>query len=252
MTSSQLRTNARESLKGKWGKAILTNLVYLIIYWAICFVANLIPILGPIILFVISLPLSYGILVSFIKLKRNEEILSYADFLSWGFEAFGKVWSILGNIILKMIVPIVLIIIFIMLIFYGLTGSIIGITADSINICTGFSSIAIIGIIGYIGSLIYAIIKGYLYCLSFYILYDNPNKSGKEIVEESERLMNGNRCSFFWLGLTFIGWSILASLTFGIGMLWLIPYMSTTFICFYESLVKTKNDNIEVTPINNK
>ncbi len=31
--------------------------------------------------------------------------------------------------------------------------------------------------------------------------------------------MRGNRWKFFLLGLTFIGWAILASFTFGIGML---------------------------------
>lgn len=60
--------------------------------------------------------------------------------------------------------------------------------------------------------------------------------------------MKGNRWKFFWLGLTFIGWAILASFTLGIGMLWLMPYIMVTFVCFYESLAGTK-ENVEVEAI---
>ena len=100
----------------------------------------------------------------------------------------------------------------------------------------GFGGLAIVGFIGYIASIIYAIVKGYLYSLSYYVLYDNPDMSGKEIVQTSEDMMRGNRWSFFWLGLTFIGWVILSMFTLYIGLLWLIPYIMVSFVCFYEAL----------------
>ena len=49
-------------------------------------------------------------------------------------------------------------------------------------------------------------------------------------------MMRGNRWSFFWLGLTFIGWVILSMFTLYIGLLWLIPYIMVSFVCFYEAL----------------
>lgn len=241
MVASQIRANARESLTGKWGKAALLTLTYSIIVFVIDFVCNLIPVIGGIALFVISTPISYGLIVSFMKLKRGEEV-GYVDFLTSGFTSFGKVWGVIGNTILKMILPVCLIVIFIIIMVIGLSGSMVALnfatnsTSTATGAAAGLGVLGVIGIIGYIVSLIYTVIKGYLYSLSFYILNDNPDMTGKEIVNESEKLMRGNRWRYFWLGLTFIGWAILATFTFGIGMLWLMPYMMIAMICFYEDL----------------
>lgn len=247
MTSSELRTNARESLKGKWGKAALITLTYVIINCVIGFILAFIPFIGGILVTVISLPLSYGLLVTFMKLKRNEEV-SYLDFLNIGFSNFGKVWGVFGNMVLKLIVPIILAVVFIMLLTFSGIGAGVGMAFKSTSAITSFSGLALIGMIGYIISIIYLMIKSFYYTLSYYILYDNPNKTSKEIVEESKKLMTGNRWSFFWLGLTFIGWVILTYFTLGIGTLWLIPYIMVTFVAFYEALAGNAND-VEVTPI---
>ncbi|MBQ6704092.1 MAG: DUF975 family protein, partial [Clostridia bacterium] len=37
----------------------------------------------------------------------------------------------------------------------------------------------------------------------------------------------------FGLNFSFIGWAMLSALTFGIGNLWLNPYMNTAFAAFY-------------------
>lgn len=247
MTSSQLRANAREALKGKWGKAALITLIYVIVTFVIQFVLSFIPVFGSIALFVISMPLSYGLLVTFVKLKRSEEV-SYTGFFNFGFSQFSKVWSVFGNMVLKLIVPLILLVVSIMLMVFGGAGAIVGAAFNTASATAGFSGITIIGLIGYIASLIYLVVKGYLYSLSYYILNDNPDKSGKEIVEESEKLMQGNRWNFFWLGLTFIGWTILSAFTLYIGILWLMPYIMVTFVCFYESLAGTKGD-VESTPV---
>ena len=46
--------------------------------------------------------------------------------------------------------------------------------------------------------------------------------------------MRGHKFDYFALQLSFIGWAILACLTFGIGFLWLIPYIQLTSIEFYR------------------
>lgn len=240
VVSSELRANAREALKGKWGKAALLTLFYSLITFAIAFLLNLVPFIGPIVQLLINLPISFGFLVMFIKLRRDEEV-NYTDFLSIGFSYFGKVWGVFGNMLLKMIVPVVLVIIFVAIFMVGVGGSIYGMAMLSMyntpaSTSAGFGGLAIVGFIGYIASIIYAIVKGYLYSLSYYVLYDNPDMSGKEIVQTSEDMMRGNRWSFFWLGLTFIGWMILSMFTLYIGLLWLIPYIMVSFVCFYEAL----------------
>ena len=247
MVSSEIRANARKSLTGKWGKAALLTLVYAIIVFVINFVCRLIPVVGGIILFVISTPISFGLLVSFMKLKRDEDV-SYTDFLSFGFSSFAKVWGVLGNVILKMILPICLMIIFVIILVVSLGGSFASaVISGSSSGMAGFGFLGFVSFIGYIASLIYGIVKGYLYSLSYYILNDNPDMTGKEIVETSEKLMRGNRWKFFWLGLTFIGWAFLAGLTLGIGMLWLMPYVMVSMICFYEDLAGKTNKPVQTT-----
>ena len=56
--------------------------------------------------------------------------------------------------------------------------------------------------------------------------------------------MIGNRSKLFCLHLSFIGWAILAVLTFGIGYLWLLPYIQFSMFAFYKKL--TGNNVLEV------
>ncbi len=53
------------------------------------------------------------------------------------------------------------------------------------------------------------IIAAYRYSLSFYILADHPEYTGKQCVEESKRLTEGNKGRIFVLNLSFLGWYFL-------------------------------------------
>ena len=80
------------------------------------------------------------------------------------------------------------------------------------------------------------IIKSYSYAMIFYIKADHPEYGWKECLEESEKMMKGNRWKYFTLQFSFIGWILLASLTCGIGAFWVSPYMSAANTHFYEEL----------------
>ncbi len=70
---------------------------------------------------------------------------------------------------------------FIILIAVGAGGAVTsGIISGSTSGVAGFGILTIIASIGYIASLIYATVKGYLYILSYFILNDNPDMSGKK------------------------------------------------------------------------
>ena len=243
MLASEIRANARRSLQGKWGKGALIVLTYLLIMLGISWILTKLSTVGEIIDIIISVPVSYGIMASFIKLKRGEEV-KYTGFLSEGFSKFGKAWGVCWHTILKMIVPVILIIAFIMI---NGTSQGINMVSDS---SSNYSGITLISIIGLVISVIYASAKGLLYSLTNYILYDNPNMDSKEIVEESERLMRGNRWKYIWLTLSFIGWLILCIFTLYIGAFWLIPYISVSTVCFYEAL-SGKNSEEIVEPLEN-
>lgn len=88
----------------------------------------------------------------------------------------------------------------------------------------------------YLWSLLFVIpgiIASYRYAMAPYILAENPTMSVKQAVEESKKLMSGKKASLFVLNLSFIGWSILSVLSFGIGFIWLIPYMHAAETAFY-------------------
>lgn len=80
------------------------------------------------------------------------------------------------------------------------------------------------------------IIKALSYSQTFFIMKDNPELSNNAAIEQSMRMMEGHKMELFMLYLSFIGWGILAILTFGIGFLFLVPYVYTTMAHFYEQL----------------
>ncbi len=84
------------------------------------------------------------------------------------------------------------------------------------------------------------IIASYSYAMAPYILYENPNMSGMDAIKESKELMKGNKWRLFCLGFSFIGWSILAAFTCGIGMLWLHPYQEAAYAAFYQEIKREK------------
>lgn len=80
------------------------------------------------------------------------------------------------------------------------------------------------------------IIKTYSYAMTFFILADDSDVGVLGAITRSREIMNGNKMKFWLLSWRFVGWSILCMLTAGIGFLWLIPYMQTSFAEFYKDI----------------
>ena len=60
------------------------------------------------------------------------------------------------------------------------------------------------------------IIAAIRYSQAFFVLADNPDKGIRECMDESKRMMKGNKAKYFCLSLSFIGWALLASIPVGI------------------------------------
>ena len=80
------------------------------------------------------------------------------------------------------------------------------------------------------------IIKSLEYWMVSYIVAENPDISYKRALEISSKTMNGEKAFAFVLGLSFIGWIMLCFLTWGMGTLFLTPYISATFTEYYMYL----------------
>ena len=84
-------------------------------------------------------------------------------------------------------------------------------------------------------------IKFYAYALTPYILIDNPEISANQAINLSQKMMKGHKFDLFFLHFSFIGWFFLSIFTFGIGLLWLLPYMMTAQAAFYQDVKKEYN-----------
>ena len=81
------------------------------------------------------------------------------------------------------------------------------------------------------------IILSYSYAMADFILLEDPNCSGSEALRRSRAMMRGHKWDLFMLRLSFIGWSLLAAFTGGIGNLFLTPYTTVATASFYRELL---------------
>lgn len=243
MVLSDIRKSAREALAGKWGKGALLVLVYAIFEYLLGFISGLlseIAILSFMIniaTIVISIPISFGLIATFIKLKRGEDVKVF-DFITYGFNNFKRAWKLAGNILLKMWLPILLYVLATICLALATT---FGTMASAISSSVSFLVIAtILGIALFIAAFVYLFVTSLSYSLTYLVAYDNEAMEPKEATEESKNLITGYRSKYVFLQLSFIGWAILTVFTLYIGMLWLVPYMQVAIVCFYETLKEKK------------
>lgn len=96
----------------------------------------------------------------------------------------------------------------------------------------------LMGLYEFLWSLLFiipGIIKCYSYWMVPYITAANPNISASRAFEISKKTMNGEKWHTFVLGLSFIGWDLLAAITL-VGTYFLAPYKETTYAELYATL----------------
>lgn len=102
-----------------------------------------------------------------------------------------------------------------------------------------FKVIFLVGLFTVLWSLLFVIpgiIKGYSYSMALYIWAENKEMGALEAINKSKEMMDGHKMDYFVLQLSFIGWGLLTAVTFGIAGIYVIPYVSATYINFYRSL----------------
>ena len=88
------------------------------------------------------------------------------------------------------------------------------------------------------------IIKAYSYSMTPYIVKDMV-ASDKQVgatdgINASKELMKSHKMALFIFDLSFLGWNILAAITCGIGYLWVTPYYQTAKANFYRHIAGDK------------
>ena len=205
--NSELRAQARERLEGKWGTFVLMTFLMLVIQT------------------ILQIP---GYIGSLLEILSPENVLASLSF------------SNISNILSLLALPLS----------WGLTVSLLRNhreeSVDLENLFDGFRggrytrvfcALFLVNLFTFLWALLLiipGIMKAFSYALTPYIIMDEPELTARQAITRSCEIMEGRRWKLFCLYLSFIGWGILSLLTFGIGFLWLVPYMNASIAAFYE------------------
>lgn len=95
---------------------------------------------------------------------------------------------------------------------------------------------SLLTILGFIFFIVPGIMIALNYAMGYLLMRDDPDLTATEAMAASKALMYGHRMDLFTLYLSYIGWAILSLMTFGIGFLFLQPYVMVAKIQFYETI----------------
>jgi len=185
--NKNLMRMAKESLKGKWGLAVGTFVIYALIMGSFGWV----PYAGPAATLVLGGPFLLGITIFSLNISRNND--PKLEQLFHGFRNFG---TSIGAYLL-------------MVLFIFLWTLLL---------------------------IVPGIIAAISYSMTFFIIADDPAIAPMDALKKSKKMMYGNKWKLFCLYFRFFGWFLLCILTFGVGFLWLIPYMRVSFAKFYDDI----------------
>jgi uncharacterized membrane protein len=107
----------------------------------------------------------------------------------------------------------------------------------------GYSNIVVVmllrGIYTFLWFLLFfipGIVKSYAYSLVPFLLSENPQLSPSRAIALSNAMTRGYKWEMFILDASFIGWYVLGSLLFGVGVLFVRPYHYATRAQLYLAL----------------
>lgn len=235
-TSAELKRLSREQLNGHWGLAIGANLIVQMImsglltpfYFLIIITGNgmvqyIIYMIAAIIIAAASMVLQCGILRMYLGFARNQEVS-----VGMIFSEFTKRPDryILGYFL-----------IFILDFICMLPGTI----CITVGVGANTMLAVLIGVALYIVGMAALIVVSLSLAQVFMLLVEHSDMGAMEALRTSVELMQGNKGRYFYLYLSFLGWSLLGLCSCGIGMLWVTPYMMQTNVNFYRDLTGELN-----------
>lgn len=196
-SAKEIRARAAASLKGRWGEAILVTVIVAVIALVVEGIAAALSNVSGILGF------AGMILTMFISIFLEIGMIKYFLKLARGEEADYRIlfdasnFNSVGRLFLIAIVEVIII---------------------------ALASIVVIP----------GMILAYSYMFAIVIAIEE--EIGIDALKKSRLMMKGYKWKLFCLILSFIGWIILATITLGIGMLWVGPYMQTALMHFYDEV----------------
>lgn len=231
-----MQVSCKELRKRAWEKLSHGN------YWTSVLVTLAVSIANGVAGVFTSGPLAYGSSKFFLCTQRNQD--ANFEMLGDGFNRYGK--TFLTGLAL--------------LLFMFLWSLVIIVPQIIFSVCLAWirmdmAQTIVPSILALVCAAIMAImcwlpiVKSLSYRLTFYVMVDF-NLSGRKAISKSVELMKGYKAKLFRLGLSFFGWYLLSSLTFGIGAIFLAPYVEATVAEFYAELLDCHGITPEQSPEN--
>ena len=84
------------------------------------------------------------------------------------------------------------------------------------------------------------IIAALSYSMAFLIYAEDQSLNAMDYLDKSKEMMKGYKWDYFVFGLSFIGWILLSIITLGIGLIWILPYITIAEVVYYDELKKLK------------
>lgn len=116
------------------------------------------------------------------------------------------------------------------------------------NFVNTFFAGFLVAIFTFLWSLLFVIpgiVKSLAYSQTFFIMNEHPEYTGREAITASRQLMDGHKGELFVLNLSFIGWFLLSSLTFGLLLFYVLPYYQATMAEYYRYLKEEQTPRVE-------
>jgi uncharacterized membrane protein len=239
-SKTDLIIDASKTLEDRWGFAVITFLVYLLITkivpQLIAYLLNQPVDFFSVNLFHISLvptslealystliggPMTLGAVIFALALSRQEE--ANLEQIFDGFDRFGT--AVLAMLLISVFVALL---------------SVLGFAALFLTSFYQIDTIIQVPLVILLS--IPGIMAALSYFMTFFILADNESIGAMEAIRLSKNMMEGYRMDLFVLCLMFIGLALLSVLTCGIGMLWLYPFAYVTLAKFYDALPKSHQE----------
>lgn len=86
-----------------------------------------------------------------------------------------------------------------------------------------------------------SVLVGLFYAQTFFLLHDFPQYTAKELLKKSRRLMVHHKGRLFYIYVSFIPLMLLGLLSFGLALLWVLPYMAATEAEFFLDLIRNNS-----------
>ncbi len=188
--NADLMKNARTSLEGKWGLAIATFFVYMVIISAAQALVDFEAVTSLATL-VIAGPFAVGAAIFSLNISRGGE--AKLEQIFDGFKNFAT--ALVAYLLMFLFV-------FLWALLFIIPG----------------------------------VIAALSYAMTFFIIADDPQIRPRAALDKSKAMMDGYKAKLFRMYLRFFGWSLLCLLTFGIGFLFLFPYMYVSLAKFYDDV----------------